>query len=218
VLIDYQYDTGGTYALSDFVNNFDLSWNLKNYFSVYARYFDSSPSLISGMPTAPLNPIQSTIFGSRADVPLEWDWVELKLGGYAEWEDRRELISPYQRSTFEAYVESSIPFITRGGIRVGARQQDTTYALTPLQDVDSTTYNLRFWSRFRNGIALSLDATRTSDRGAPQVTRDYMMMSAKALWRIRRFLLTFDLSRTRETQGDRQSTHTVGEVRLRRDF
>jgi hypothetical protein len=84
--------------------------------------------------------------------------------------------------------------------------------------VNSTTYNLRLWSRFRNGLGLSIDATRTTDKGAPQVARQYTMTSAKAVWRIRKFLLTFDLSRTRETQGITQATHTMGEIKLRRDF
>jgi hypothetical protein len=218
VLLDYEFDAGGTYAITEFDNAVDLTWSLKRYFSIYARYIDSSPSLVSGRPTSPLNPGTSRIYGVRADVPVELLTEEVTLGGMAEREDRREVISPYQRNTLEAYVDSPLPLIARGGIRVSARQQNTAYDLTPEQDLNSTTYNLKLWTRIRNGPGLSIEATRTRDTGPLLPTRQYTIASVKGLWRLRRFRMSLDVSRTRESQGTTQTLHTRGEIILRRDF
>lgn len=218
VLVDYDYDTGGTYALRELDNSVELRWNYQNFFSVYARYFDAAPHVISGTPTSPLNPTTSSIYGTRADVPFNLLAQQATVGGFAEWEDRREAIAPYRRTTFNGYAETTLPMIARGGIRLGVQQQNTRYDFTPDQNVDEITYNLRLWARFRNGLDLSLDATRTRDTGSPQVTREYTNAVAKASWRVRRFLLTAYLARTKESQGATEQTHTRAQIDLRRDF
>jgi hypothetical protein len=218
VLVDYDYDTGGTYVLQEFDNSLELRWSLQSYFSVYARYLDAAPRLLSGTPTSPLNPVTSSIYGTRADVPFAFLAEQVTLGGFAEWEDRREVIAPYQRTTLNGYAETTLPLIARGGVRVGVQQQNTRYDYTPDQNVDETTYNLRLWARFRSGLDLSLDATRTRDTGSPQVAREYTNTMAKAAWRVRRFLLTAYLARTKESQGQTEQTHTRAQVDLRRDF
>jgi hypothetical protein len=218
VLVDYEYNTGGTYALNQFDNSVSLNWNLQNYGSVYFRYVDASPRLISGMPTAPLNPITDVTYGARADIPLNLLTEQIRLGGYAEWEDRREVISPYRRTTYQAYVDTSLPLLARGGLRLAAQRQNTEYANQPEQNVDETTYNVRLWSRFRTGLELSIEGTRTRDTGSPLVAREYTNVLAKAQWRVRRFLMTLDFGRTRESQGISHTTHTTGEFRVRRDF
>ena len=84
--------------------------------------------------------------------------------------------------------------------------------------MDETTYNVRLWSRFISGLELSIDATRTRDTGSPQVARSYTNTLARAQWRVRRFLMTLGFGRTYETQGNAQTTHMMGEFKVRRDF
>jgi hypothetical protein len=218
VLVDYDYDTGGTYALAELDNSAELRWTYQNYLGVYARYLDAAPRVTSGTPTSPLNPVTSSIYGARADVPFALLTEQVTLGGFAEWEDRREAIAPYRRTTFNGYAETTLPLIARGGIRLGVQQQSTRYDYTPDQNVNEMTYNLRLWARFRSGLDLSIDATRTHDTGSPQVAREYTNTMAKAVWRVRRFLLTAYLARTKESQGPTEQTHTRAQIDLRRDF
>ena len=218
VLVDYDFDTGGTYVLDEFDNSLELRWSYQSYLSIYARYLDMAPHLISGTPTSPLNPVTSSIYGTRADVPFAFLTQQVTLGGFAEWEDRREVIAPYRRTTFNGYAETTLPLIARGGIRLGVQQQNTRYDYTPDQNVNEITYNLRVWARLRSGLDLSIDATRTRDTGSPQVAREYTNTMAKAVWRVRRFLLTAYLARTKESQGPTEQTHTRAQIDLRREF
>jgi hypothetical protein len=217
VLVDYQFDTGGTYVLDELVNSAELRWSYQNYVSLYTRWFDSAPTLVSGTPTFVINPVTSTLYGVRADIPFRWLEEDLAVGGFAEWEDRRETISPYKRSTLNAYAQATLPLVVRGGLRIGLNQQNTEYDYTPDLDVDSRTYNLRLWARI-NGFDLSLDSTRTRDTGSPRVEREYTNTILRAAWRVRRLLLTLEAARTKETQLQVERTQTRGQFIVRRDF
>ena len=218
VLVDYRFDPGGTYAVVELNQSIDVAWRIKQAFSVYLRYVDSSPRLSSGTPTAPLNPSTSLVAGARTDLPFELLGEELSAGGAAEWTDRREAISPGSRRLVETYLESTIPLIARGGIRLSTRRQVTAYELTPQQDVRQRTVSMRAWSRFRSGLEIALDGTLTRDQGSPLVERSYRQVSAKATWRIRRLTLTLRYDKTRQTQNRVTQTHSRGLFELRRDF
>lgn len=218
VLVDYRYDPGGTYAVVELNQSIDLAWRVGQAFSIYLRYVDASSRLTSGAPTAPLNPSTSVVVGSRVDLPFELLGEQLSAGGAAEWTDRREAISPGSRRFVEAYVESTIPLVARGGLRFGARQQVTAYRLTPEQDVTQRTLSLRAWSRFRGGLEIALDGTATRDSGTPLVERAYRQVSARAIWRIRRLTLTLRYDKTVQTQSRVTQSHSRGLFELRRDF
>lgn len=218
VLVDYTYDTGGTYGLTEFDNSFELAWRYNSLFSAYVRYVDTAPNLTSGLPTVPLNPMSTATVGARADVPFDLLSQQMMAGGFVQWEDHREDVSPYRRTTFDGYLESSVPLLPRGGLRVGALRQNVEYEYTPEQDSDTQTYTLRLWSRFTSGITLSAQGTRTSVSGSPQVAREYRLATLRALWRVRKVVMTLDLSRTRESQGIAQTRQTLGQFEIRRDF
>ncbi|MGB2818034.1 MAG: hypothetical protein WBC37_12505 [Burkholderiaceae bacterium] len=218
VLVDYSVETGGTFAVTEWDNTIDLAWRYKQAFSVYGRYSDTSPRLTSGTPTAPLNPANEVMVGARADVPFDFFGELMTAGGLAEWTDRREVISPATRMLYEAYVESTVPLIARSGLRFGARQQRIEYELTPLQDVTQRTFTLRFWSRFRGGLTVYLDAMSNKDSGSPQVAREYRQASARAQWRIRQLLMSLRFDATKQVQADADHTHTRTQFDVRRDF
>ncbi|MBE0624299.1 MAG: hypothetical protein IH606_05745 [Burkholderiales bacterium] len=217
VLADYVYATGGTYAASRMDNTISLSWALKNYLSVYMRLLDSAPHLDSGTPTSPLNPVKSALYGTRAEVPLSLFSQELLLGGRAEREERRESISPYKSSSLDAFVQVDLPLVRNGNIRAATRRLQVDYDFSPAQGVNLVGYDLSLWARAGYGIDLSAEASHERDTGTPE-TRERSLLSAKAQWRKRKFLVTFDLSRVRDAQGASQRTRTYGQVMLRRDF
>ena len=215
VLVDYAYDVGGTYALNQIDHTVNLNWGLKNVLNAYLRFQDSAPHLTSGTPTFQLNPVRSTLAGARADVPLTL-LPDLLVGGYLEREDRREVISPSRRAAYEAYAQLGLP-IGRGNVRFGTRRTQVDYDSNPSQGVNLTAYDLRFWSRLPNGMEVSFDAGRERDTGAP-TARQRTFATARAQWRLRRFQMTFDLQRIRETQGASDRNLTRANLMMRRDF
>jgi hypothetical protein len=217
VLVDYAYSSGGTYAISQLDNTVNLSWALKNYLGLFVRYLDSAPTLNSGTPTSPLNPAKSTLYGSRADLPVSLLSQEFLIGGRAEREIRHEVISPYKRASLDTYAQMDLPYVRSGNIRLGARQMQVDYDYSPLQGVKLKAYDLRLWSRVGWGIDLSAEGSRYRDTGTPLV-RDGATATLKAQWRRRKVLWTFDLTRVRDAQGAAERTRTYAQVILRRDF
>lgn len=218
VLVDYSFETGGTFGVTEFNNTIDLAWRLQQVLSVYGRFTDVSARLDSGVPTSPLNPAREVLLGVRSDLPFDLLSEHLTAGALAEWVDRDEVISPYARTLFDAYLETSVPLIPRSGLRFGLRQQKTEYVLTPSQDVTQRALTLRFWSRFRSGLTLYIDGMSNRDYGSPQVERKYLQGSARAQWRIRQLLMSAEYYVTRQEQGGTENTHTRAQFDIRRDF
>ena len=217
VLVDYSFDTGGTYKIDELRNTASLTWNFGNLVSTWVRYYDSSPDLVDGAPTFELNPVTTWTYGTRADVPLPGFSGQWLVGGYAEYEDRQEVIAPGTRSLYELYTQFPLPLLPNGGLRVGARQGSVRYDLEPLQDMDQRSYDLRLWTVLRHGLQLTLEGTHQTDTG-PQTDRTYNYVSARAVWQIRRVTLLGELRHTFESQYLIDDERTVARVGLRRDF
>ncbi|MDD5176541.1 MAG: hypothetical protein PHQ05_08995 [Sterolibacterium sp.] len=217
VLIDYIYATGGTYALSQLDNTINLSWALKNYLKVFQRYMVSTPQLISGVSTTPLNPARSTVRGAQTDLPFNLLNQEFQVGGNLEREDRREAILPSKRASFETYAQTDLPWIRRGFVRLSKRGLRIDYDFNPTQGINQISYDLRLGMSPGFGLTLFADASRMRDTGTP-LAREYSVASIKAKWRIRKLSASFDVNRVRESQGKADRLRTFGQFTLRRDF
>lgn len=217
VLVDYDFELGGSYALSQLDNSISLSWAYKSLLSMLARYTDSAPRLESGAPTTPLNPASSILYSLQAEIPLSLLWQQQLLGANAERESRREVILPYRRTSYETYVQVDLPLVDSGAIRLGSRRLQVDYGNDQAQDVNLRAYDLRLWLRLANSVDVSVDATRERDTGTP-VLRERSFRSARAQWRQRKLVWTFSLTRTHELQGSAESKRTFGQMLLRRDF
>ena len=215
VLVDYAYDTGGTFSVDQLDQALNVNWGLPGKLDVYLRYFDSSPDLTSGTPTAPLNEVRSTLVGSRADVPMG-NGLELTLGGLLEHEDRRETISPSRRTQAEVYAQTGEPFFGSGLFRVTARRVRQDYEFSS-QDVDLTGYDLRLATRHPLGAEISASVSHERDTGA-SVERTRLLAAARIQWRYRRASLLAEYTRLRETQGTFEQNRELAQILLRRDF
>ena len=215
VLVDYQYDTGGTFSVDQIDHALNVNWGLAGKLDVYVRYFESSPELTAGTPTSPLNEVRSTLAGSRADVPVDSGYG-LVVGGLLEYEDRRETISPSRRRQAEAYVQTHEPFSGSGQLRFTARRVVQDYLLST-QDVDLTGYDVRLAARDVDGPEISVIASYERDTGA-SVERTRTLASARLLWRYRRASLRMEYTRLHESQGTFEQDRTVAQILLRRDF
>ena len=215
VLVDYSFDTGGTFAVDQVDQALNVNWGLGGILDLYARYFESAPQLTSGVPTTPLNEVRSTLVGSRADVPLNLAF-DLTLGGLYEHESRRETILPSQRRQAELYAQTGEPFFGTGHFRVTARRVDQAFE-TSAQDVRLRGYDLRLATRHPLGLEISANATYERDTGAIE-ERSRRLAAARAQWRYRQASLVMDYTRVRETQGAFERRRTLAQVLLRRDF
>lgn len=215
VLVDYSYDTGGTYAYTQTDQTLNLNWGYRNLVNVYYRYLDSVPHLTSGTPTFQLNTVHSNLAGTRLDIPLATTF-ELLVGGGFEAESRQETIAPYLRRASDVYVQTEDPVFSTGKFRLSARRAIVNYETTT-QNVDLTGYDLRYWTRYWFGLEVSADAGYERDVGAP-VPRSRMLASMKAQWRYRKIGLTLDAGHVRETQGATDRTRNLVQFVGRRDF
>ena len=216
VLVDYAYAFGGSYAMKQLDQNVNFSWVIGSYLNSYLRFVDSKPQITSGTPTAPVNPSNSTVFGTRGEFPFDW-WLYTRLGGYAESEHRREVISPYQRGSLEAYATVAMPWVRSGDLRLGARRTRIAYNLNPQQGVDLTGIDLGLSAILPLNVNVSLNATRERDTGTP-LARERAFLAARAKWRVRKLQLSFELTRTHDAQGESQRSRTYAQFLLRRDF
>lgn len=216
VLVDYAYQFGGSYALQQLDQNVNFNWTFRTYVNAYLRFADSAPHLTSGTPTFPLNPAKTSLYGARGELPFDW-WLDPRVGGYAEHENRREAISPYQRTSLEAYMQLALPWLRNGDLRLGTRRTRVDYDYNPIQGVNLTAYDVRLSSRLPYNIDVSLDATRERDTGTP-IARERSYLVARAKWRMRKLESTFELHRTQDTQGESQRTRSYAQLTLRREF
>jgi len=215
VLIDYEFDVGGTFASTQLDQGLNLNWAVSPMLNLYLRYSDSAPTLRSGAPTSPLNSVQTRLIGARADVPLS-SRIELMVGGVLEHENHRETISPFVRSSGEFYLQGAIPLETRNNYRFGLRHSLVS-AENLLQDSDLVGYDLLLGLHFNTGLSLNATALYERDRGGISF-RERKTAGIKALWRYRRLSFSADLSRTQESQDRYVREITLGRFDLRRDF
>ena len=215
LLVDYAYDNGGTFGYAQLDNNLSLGWSPTRLLGFTYRYSDSSPRLTSGASTTPLNTVRDHTVGARADVPLRLG-IDVTVGGSYEIERRRETLAPFKRRSADAYAEAVEPLFQRGNLRLTMRQQKVDYDTSPL-NVDLTGYDLRLTTRLDSGVDILADATRERDQGGLS-ERTRSIAAVKALWRYRRFSLSAEYSRSRETQGDAVRQRTLVQVFVRREF
>lgn len=217
VVVDYSYDAGGTFAMTQSDHNAGLQWSYRNLASAYVRYLRLEPRIGSGSPTFELNPVRSTLAGLRLDVPLPFENVDSMVGGFLERESRHEVIAPFERRAWEAYAQVPLPLLERTSLRIGARRNDIDYELSPLLAVRLKAWDLRLWSQPFFGFDFSLDASHDRDTGTP-VTRERRYAAGRAGWRVRQFRLDLSFARTRESQGAVESKRSYVRLTARRDF
>lgn len=215
VLADYAYDTGGSFAHDITDQTTSLTWRMSRYVSTYLRDTRSSPTVTSGSPTFGPEALHSTLYGLRADFPLQIG-VAMTAGGNIERERVRGTATPLTRATEELYLDTDEALFGLGNVGVSLRRlrvaQDGANG-----DVDLAGYGVRFWTRRWFGIELS--ATRNEERDTGGPFRQHRVNDAiNAQWRQREFTTTARLLRSRETQGDFERAQWMFQLTARRDF
>ena len=214
VLLDYSYDVGGTYAYRQLDQNLSLGWTYGRYLSLSLHRLDSRPVLLSGQSSFPLNTVNSTVWSVRTEIPvfsLGWS-----IGGGIEQEHRQETLTPFQRSSTDAYVQNDEPLIGFGNLRLGTRRTKIDYQ-DAAQNVDLSGYDLRYSARPCFGWEVAATANRERDDGGV-LPRKRLDATLSAQWHERKLSMTFSATRAHESQGSVQRTHDLLQWLLRRDF
>lgn len=214
VLLDYAYQSGGTFAYRQFENNLALGWSAGRRLDVSVRVLEQRPTLTEGEPTFPLNHVRSVQWGARSEVPLaDTGWA---AGGSIEREVRRETLLPLRRTTLDAWVQNDEPLPGFGNLRAGTRRTRIDYGL-PGQNVDLVGYDVRYGGRPAPGWNFSATASRERDGGG-SLPRSRLDAAFDAQWRERKLTLSISLHRTEESQGPTQRGRTLLMLNLRREL
>lgn len=214
VLIDYRYDTGGTYSYRQTDQTAMVGWTYGRYFNAYVRLQESQPELTSGNPTIPFNTVHDVLWAVRTELPMkDWGWF---VGGSFEQESRDETIAPFVRTSTEAYLQNDDPLPGFGSLRVGTRRNKVVYA-NGFQNLDLIAYDLRYGFRPAFGWDLSFNGTYERDQGG-LLPRTRLDGAFNAQWRERKLTMTLSFVRSRETQGSMQRARSLLQLLLRRDF
>jgi len=194
VLVDYEYQTGGTVDYSMFTQNIQAGWSLKQYYNVYARMRNASATINSGLPTVPFNTGTSWTTGARADLPLSND---MNIGGELVYDNYEQDISPYIRDSVDAYVEMPLPYLST--LRLSVRRVHVDN-IGSNEDVDLRGFMLRLRARpwFRANLTAELNAEE--DVGG-SLRRELVSGATTLSWRVRRLLLSAEARASRELQG-----------------
>jgi hypothetical protein len=215
VLVDYTYDTGGTYSYRQLDQTLNLGWNISRNAGLFFRRLQSTPRLTSGLPSFPLNEVRSDVYGARADLP--WNpGIALTLGGNIERENRQETISPYRRLSIDAYAQSDEPLFDLGFLRLSMRRSRIDYD-NALQNSNLRGSEARYWTRQWFGVDFNAAlAVERDDAGMlPRQRRD---LSAGARWQQRKLTLSATFQHTRESQGGLDRGRTALQFQARRDL
>lgn len=211
IRVSYDYDSGGTGVFTTTDQSYQLSYKFSRFYHAYARHFRSDQNVDSGLPTLAFNPVRTNIYGFQAEVPFRKDW---SIGGEATYEDRDEVISPYLRNSYEAFLQ--IPFPWQGNIRFTAKSTDIDNR-NSTEDVDSRGYNIRLQSRLWLRTRLFVDSDYEKDTGGSSI-RERWFQRAGLQWRFRQLRLKASAQRLEELLDGSGVRRHFFDVTLRRDF
>jgi hypothetical protein len=215
VLLDYYYDEGGSFTASQTDHRFDFNWSINSNINAYFHYQASSPRLLSGQPSYPLNTVRGSTWGLRGDWPLNLDY-DATVGLGVETEYRQETMANFHRSTVDAYAQMEEPFLGLGHFSLGLRLNRVDYG-NPGQDIDVRGWDLRYWTRFPPDVELSAWVNEETDVGG-LVPRRRSSAGMKADWRYRKLRMSMDMGRTVEKHGNARRAPSHVQVQARRDF
>ena len=197
VLVDYSYETGGTFAYGRVSNNLNLNWSILSSYDVYFRYSDSDFNLRDGNPTIQLNSQTTYTYGARADKPLLNGII---LGGEAYQEEREEKISPSTKQSVNMFIEMPLPNLTNVRFSVRRVIQDNEESV---EDTDLTGVTIRILSRPWLRGSLTWESTYENDVGGMQ-ERLVQQHRMRFSWKIRQLSLAAAINYGKEKLGDNE--------------
>lgn len=195
VLLDYSYQTGGTFVYDRSSNNASLTWAILSSYNMYLRYQDSTYKVLEGAPSINLSSMTGYTYGARADKPLLNGII---LGGEVFHENRDEEVNPYTKQNLDLFIDLPLPNLTN--VRVSGRRvkQDNENSD---EDTDLESMTIRIKSRPWLRGTMSWESTYETDVGGSLerlVERHRLRLS----WRIRQLSVGAAINYNKEQQDD----------------
>ena len=215
VLVDYAVNAGGTFRSTQMDQTFSARWRLSNYIEAGYQYSSSRPELTSGFAGFQLNRFKSHLLTLRGEYPL-LNILDLRMGGNIEHESRIATADSFERETGELYIQTSLPFFTAANLRVGLRRTLLSHDDTQ-NDSDLRAIDIRFGSRHKYGIHVSLDASYEEDLQKTRSRRRFNS-ALRARGGFRKFRIEGELAYVKEQQGNFDRSRLHGQLTMTREF
>ena len=211
VLVDYYYETGGTFKYNNTNQNIGLNLSFSRYYDLYLRYAKTNQQLLEGSPTVSLNSINRSSIGMRADKPMR---NGMSLGGEVSYENNNEDINPYVKQNYDAFIQLPLPKLT--DVRFSVRQVRVDNESTD-EDEDLNGYILRISSQPWLRTRVSYESSYEEDTGGSvdRLLRNHRLLAG---WRIRQLSVNFNAYYSVEEQGNIERERWAVKLVAKREF
>lgn len=211
LLVDYRYQTGGTFKYASLNNRLQIDFSLSDFYDAYMYYTNNKQRLKEGLPSIPLNSVNSFTYGFRADRPL---LSGVNLGGEAYIENHNEFINPYIRKSLDAYIELPLPSLTN--LRISSRRIFVNNEYSD-EDVDLKGLIMRVQSRPWLRVNLSFESSYEEDTGGT-INRLIRTQKLKFDWNYRQLSFVAFANYSIEEQDVIRRERWAIKFLLRREF
>lgn len=211
VLVDYQYETGGTIEYDDVKQTYQASLDVLRYLKLYVRQYRVGQKVREGSSSIILNDVVSNGYGASFNTVFWQSWL---FGAEVDVVDQEEDIASYESTFYQSYLQFPLPFYS--SLRVNGKRNIVDNIGSDI-DVDLTGYGLTLTSRPWLRAQLNVESTYEEDVGAPTI-RERWGRSVNFSWLIRKLTVTVEGRYSRERQGDYERDQTAVRAQIRRDI
>ena len=211
VLVEYDYETGGTVQYDTFGQNFSASIGFLKHYSAHLSYSDTDNDVNGGVSTIPLNSRRAISARLRSDYPISKSWA---AGGEIAHVDQQEEISPFASDYLSAYINYQFASGTRA--RFAASYLSVDYD-NSIENVKSQRFSFSLNSRLPWNIRLTYNISTDRDLGG-SIPRKSLFQDVIAQWNYRLVRISLRGRLTDETLGTTSRQHFTVRAQLERIF
>lgn len=212
VLVDYDYETGGTYGSENLGYGITADVGFLKYYRAFASYTKQEVSLISGDPSLPLNPSSTVSYGvSISNYPLP---MRARANLRLDFRHQREEVSPTDNANLQ--IDVSAPFGRRTQV-VASFHKSIVDNLNSNEDTDLVSYHVAVRSRPMRAVGVNAEIRNQLDTGGSEVREDWTG-SVTVDWRLYRLQISATADYALEKQGDVEQNGFNFSLTARRDF
>jgi hypothetical protein len=211
VLVSYDFRTGGTVEYGSRSQSIAANLSFSTRGSLFFNLANSSNDVLSGTPTTSLNDRTRLDLGGKIDYPFTGGW---SVGGEVRYTKEDQDISPYVRTSLDAYVQ--LPRYWRTSVRLGMNSEMIEYDLSR-DDRDNVNFRLNINSRLPGGVLLAYSGSYSENEGsgfAGESKRHNLRLD----WRYRLVIFSLNAVKSDVGQGENRREDTRVFATLSRYF
>ena len=212
VLIDYNYETGGTFDYNEMIQSLSLRYSLDKRYNYSILYTTDRQIIQSGIPTKSLNSIERYRFETDAQLPIN---KSMDYGWRLEFERRIDKLNPFIRSAIDLNFNTRLPFVA-GVANLSTGYEDIDNELS-IYDIRETYYSALISARPGWGSTANMELTHRRDTGGetPKISNYFTLSYA---WTRGRLSFLVRGKHSTEKQDGSSRSHSILEASLIREF